>query len=160
MRLLKITVRILTLSGFRQQMRWLITTNNYWLTDYWQNVRKRVNSTTTLFPGYQRVYFVFVAKLRLRSCSRSRLFRLQSQLRHPHTHKKTPLAPRATILLTYPSFQNLSLPHFFQILDFIEILSKNLYVSSICIFGMILFQFWSYSGISEEFLKSKMADPT
>jgi len=76
-----------------------------------------------------------------------------------HT-QKNPLAPRATILLTYPSFQNLSLPHFFQILDFIEILSKNLYVSSICIFVMILFQFWSYSGISEEFLKSKMADPT
>jgi len=54
----------------------------------------------------------------------------------------------------------LSLPHFFQILDFIEILSKNLYVSSICIFAMISFPFWSYSDISEEFLKSKRADPT
>jgi len=70
------------------------------------------------------------------------------------------LAPRVTILLTYPSFQNLFLPHFFQILDFIEILSKNLYVSSICIFALISFPFWSYSDISEEFLKSKRADPT
>lgn len=83
---------------------------------------------------------------------------------HTHTHKKKPSGTQGNNFVDLSKFSKLVSSPFFPDFgfyrDFIGILSKNLYVSSICIFVMILFQFWSYSGISEEFLKSKMADPT